>query len=100
MKEIKMRGFVRGSLAAFAIAAVLMFAPASAMNVYAATQTQTQAVAETDIQTEESEVLGAKRLLVAEETMNTYPGLIIILVASVGTAISAVTPRIVVKKYQ
>ena len=97
MKEIKMRGFVRGSLAAFAIAAVLMFAPASAMNVYAATQTQ--ALAETDIQTEESEVLGAKRLLVAEETMNTYPGLIIILVASVGTAISAVTPRIVVKKY-
>ena len=97
MKEIKMRGFVRGSLAAFAIAAVLMFAPASAMNVYAATQTQ--ALAETDIQTEESEVLGAKRLLVAEETMNTYPGLIIILVASVGTAISAVTPRIIVKKY-
>jgi hypothetical protein len=97
MKEIKMRGFVRGSLAAFAIAAVLMFAPASAMNVYAATQTQ--ALAETDIQTEESEVLGAKRLLVAEETMNTYPGLIIILVASIGTAISAVTPRIVVKKY-
>ncbi len=97
MKEIKMRGFVRGSLTAFAIAAVLMFAPASAMNVYAATQTQ--ALAETDIQTEESEVLGAKRLLVAEETMNTYPGLIIILVASIGTAISAVTPRIVVKKY-
>ena len=97
MKEIKMRGFVRGSLAAFAIAALLMFAPASAMNVYAATQTQ--ALAETDIQTEESEVLGAKRLLVAEETMNTYPGLIIILVASVGTAISAVTPRIVIKKY-
>lgn len=98
MKEIKMRGFVRGSLAAFAIAAVLMFAPASAMNVYAATQTQ--ALAETDIQTEESEVLGAKRLLSAEETMNTYPGLIIILIASVGTAISAFTPRIVIKKYR
>ena len=98
MKEIKMRGFVRGSLAAFAIVAVLMFAPASAMNVYAATQTQ--ALAETDIQTEESEVLGAKRLLVAEETMNTYPGLIIILVASVGTVISAFTPRIVIKRYK
>ena len=97
MKKENMRGLLGKTLAAIAIAAMLIFVPASSMAVYAASEPQVTAETETE---QEQEVLGAKRLLTAEETMNTFPGLIIILIASVGTAISAFTPRIVIKKYQ
>ena len=97
MKKGNIRGLVRKTLAAIALSAMLVFLPASSVAVFAAENVQTTATTETE---QEQEVLGAKRLLTAEETMNTYPGLIIILLASVGTAISAVTPRIVIKKYQ
>ena len=97
MKKGNIRGLVRKTLAAIALSAMLVFLPASSVAVFAAENVQTTATTETE---QEQEVLGAKRLLTAEETMNTYPGLVIILIASVGTAISAVTPRIVIKKYQ
>lgn len=97
MKKGNIRGLVRKTLAAIALSAMLVFLPASSVAVFAAENVQTTATTETE---QEQEVLGAKRLLTAEETMNTYPGLVIILIASVGTAISAVTPRIVIKRYR
>ena len=97
MKKENIRGFLGKALAAIAVAAILTFLPVSSMAVYAADDTKVTITTE-DVQ--QQEVLGARRLLTAEETMNTYPGLIIILIASVGTAISAITPRIVIKKYQ
>lgn len=97
MKKENIKGLLGKALAAMAVALMLTFLPVSSLAVCAADDTEAFATTEYE---KEQEVLGAKRLLTAEETMNTYPGLIIILVASVGTAISAITPRIIIKKYR
>jgi hypothetical protein len=97
MNKENVKGFLGKTLAAMVVAATLTFLPVSSLVIYAADDTEAFATTEYE---KEQEVLGAKRLLTAEETMNTYPGLIIILVASVGTAISAITPRIIIKKYR
>ena len=97
MKKENIKGLLGKALAAMAVALMLIFLPVSSLAVCAADDTEAFVTTEYE---QEQEVLGAKRLLTAEETMNTYPGLIIILVASVGTAISAITPRIIIKKYR